>query len=86
MCDWCFTDISALSLGHCAPSGVTHIYQSSGRNKDQKLVGHFLEIGYFYVSDCCPTENVQDNWPTKMDFGQPMLKLVGKWPMADCYL
>ena len=63
-----------------------YIYINSGRNKDQKLVGHFLKIGHF----CKLSIAI----PLKMysKFGQPkwilvgqMLKLVGKWPMADCY-
>ena len=41
----------------------------SARNKNRKLVGHFLKIGYFIgYFYCCPIENVWEIWPTKMDF------------------
>ena len=58
----------------------------SARNKDQKLVGRFLKIWYF--------NGLLITVPLKMyrKYGRPkwilvgqMLKLVGKWPMADCY-
>ena len=41
----------------------------------------FLKIGYLQVTDCCPIENVQEIWPTKMDFGQPNAEIGQK--MAD---
>ena len=58
----------------------------SARNKVQKLVSRFLRIWYFNMSLITV--------PLKMcrKYGQPnrilvgqMVKLVGKWPMADCY-
>ena len=56
----------------------------SARNKDQKLIGHFLKIGYFigYI-DCCPSpiENVCKIWPTKMEFGQSNAEIG--WKMAN---
>ena len=44
----------------------------SARNKDQKLVGCFLKIGYFYrlLTQRCPIEFIWEIWPTKMDFGR----------------
>ena len=48
---------------------------SSARNKDQKLVGHFLKI--WYLINYCSIKNVQEIWPTIM---------VGKRPMADLFL
>ena len=60
--------------------------EGSARNKDQKLVGRFFEDRIFY--------RLLTAVPLKMyeEFGRPkwimigqMLKLVGKWPMADCY-
>ena len=59
---------------------------SSGRNKGQKLVGRFFEDRTF----CRLLIAI----PLKMysKFGQPkwilvgqMLKLVRKWPMANCH-
>ena len=58
----------------------------SAQSKDQKLVGRFLEDRIFY--------RLLITVPLKMyrKYGRPkwilvgqMLKLVGKWPMADCY-
>ena len=45
----------------------------SARNKDQKLVGRFLKVGYFIGQylHCCPIENVWKIWPIKIDFGWP---------------
>ena len=44
----------------------------SARNKDQKLVGRFFEDRIFYrLLIAVPIENVQEIWPTKMDFGRP---------------
>ena len=55
---------------------------NSARNKDQKLVGRFLKIGYFYrLLIYCSIENVQEIWPTKMDFGQPNAEIG--WKMAN---
>ena len=48
----------------------------SARNKDQNLVGRFLKIRYFNRLLITSIENVQEIWPTKMDFGQPN---AGKW-------
>ena len=57
-------------------------WYTSARNKDQKLVGHFLKI-FYGVIKYCPIENVQENWPTKMDFGRPNAeigrKMVNGW-------
>ena len=51
----------------------------SARNKDQKLVGRFLKIGYFYrLLIYCSIENVQEIWPTKMDFGRPNAEIDRK--------
>ena len=51
----------------------------SARNKDQKLVGCFLKIGYFYrLLIYCSIENVQETWPTKMDFGRPNAEIGQK--------
>ena len=64
---------------------VLHFY--SGRNKSQKLVGHFFEDGTL-----C---RLLIAFPLKMynKFDQPkqilvdqMLKLVRKWPMASFYI
>ena len=52
---------------------------SSARNKDQKLVGRFLKVGYF--TDCYPIVNVQEIWPTKMDFGWSNAEIG--WKMAN---
>ena len=60
----------------------------SVRNKDQKLVAHFLKIGFFRLligSDCCcPIEVVHEIQPTKMDFGRPNAKIG--WKMANSQL
>ena len=60
------------SMQNCA---VLH----SARNKDQKLVGHFLKMGYVQLTDCCPIKNVQEIWPTGMNFGWP------NWKIVECY-
>ena len=45
----------------------------SARNKDQNLLGCFFKDRMFctQIFDCCPTDNVQEVWPTKMDFDRP---------------
>ena len=64
----------------------TLVANCSARNKDHKLVGRFLKMWYF--------NRLLITVPLKMywKYGQPkwilvgqMLKLVRKWPMADCY-
>ena len=37
------------------------------------------------VTDYCPIENVQEIWPTKIDFGWSKSKIGRKWPKVDCY-
>ena len=61
--------------------------QSSARNKDQKLVGRFFENGYFLgYRLLSPLKMYRKfGWPKWILVSQ-MLKLVGKWPMADCYI
>ena len=58
----------------------------SARNKDQKLVGRFLKIGYFigYYS-AVPLKMYGKYGRSKQILVGQMLKLVGKWPVADCY-
>ena len=58
----------------------------SARNKDQKLVGHFFEDRIFYRLLIAVLLIVYRKFgrPKWILVGQ-MLKLVGKWPMADCY-
>ena len=59
---------------------------ASARNKDQKLVGRFLKIGYFYRLPTTVPLQMYGNfgWPKWILVGQ-MMKLVRKWPMVDCY-
>ena len=56
---------------------------SNARNKDQKLVSHFLKIGYFMGYRLLSHWNVQEIWPTKMDFGQPNAKISQKMANAQ---
>ena len=58
----------------------------SARNKDQKLVSHFFEDRIFYrLLIAVPLRMYrkvdQPNWILVSQ----MLKLVGKWPIANCY-
>ena len=63
----------------------THVC-TSGRNKGQKLVGHFLKIGHFCkLSIAIPLKMYSKFGRPKWILVGQMLKLVGKWPMADCY-
>ena len=59
---------------------------NSARNKDQKLVSLFLKIWYCNRLLITVPLNIYRNYgrPKWILVGQ-MLKLVGKWPMADCY-
>ena len=60
--------------------------QSNARNKDQKLLGHFLKIRYFtdyYIA--VPLKMYWKYGRSKQILVGQMLKLVEKWPMADCY-
>ena len=50
----------------------------SARNKDQKLVGRFLEMDIFRLLIAVPIENVQEIWPIKMDFGWPNAEIGQK--------
>jgi len=59
----------------------------SGRNKGQKLVGHFLKIAHFvgYWLPAIPLKMYSKiSWPKWILVSQ-ILKLVGKWPMANSY-
>ena len=58
----------------------------SARNKDQKLVGRFLKIEYFIgYFTAVPLQMYGKYGRSKSILLGQMLKLVGKWPMADCY-
>ena len=52
------------------------------RFRNQSVI--LLKTGYFicYYINCCSIENMWEISPTKMNFGEPMLKLVEKlqWP------
>ena len=58
----------------------------SARNNNQKLVGHFYEDRVFYrLLIAVPLKMCRKfSQPKQILVGQ-MLKLVRKWPMADCY-
>ena len=63
----------------CCLLALMGLHFHSARNKDQKLVGRFLKIGYFYrLLIYRSIENVQEIWPTKMDFGQPNAEIGRK--------
>ena len=53
----------------------------SARNKDQKLVAVFLKMDIFRLLISVPIENVQEIWPTKMDFGRSNAEIG--WKMAN---
>ena len=59
---------------------LVYYISTSGRNKGQKLVGHFLKIGHF----CKLSIAI----PLKMysKFGRPQMVKLVKWPMADLFL
>ena len=61
---------------------ITVTYSSSGRNKDQKLVGSFrrsdLAVGQQSMHYCPSTENVQQVWPARRDFGWPYAEIGQK--------
>ena len=58
------------------------ITNCSAGNKDQKLVARWT---FYRLLNCCPIEHVWDIWLIKVDLVAKRLKLLGKWPMADCY-
>ena len=61
-----------------------HTYRSP-RNKDQKLGGCLLKIGYLQANiTLCFIENVCKIWPIKMDFGRPNAEIG--WKMANSRL
>ena len=62
------------------------MYTHSARNKDQKLVGRFLKIAYFIgYYTAVPLKIYGKYGQSKQILGSKMLKLVGKWPVANCY-
>ena len=60
----------------------------SARNKDQKLVGCFFEDRIFYrlLIITVPLKVYRKYGRSKWILVGQMLKLVGKWPMADLFL
>ena len=61
-------------------------YSLSGRNKDQKLVGHFLENPTFCrLLIAVPLKMYSKHGRPKWILVGQMVKLVRKWPMANCY-
>jgi len=66
--------------------GVSMEYYCSGRNKGQKLVGRFFEYRTFCrLLIAIPLKMYSKIDQTKWILVSQMLKLVGKWPMANCY-
>ena len=58
----------------------------SARNKDQKLVSRFFENRIFYrLLIVVPLKMYRKYCQPKWILVGQMLKLVGKWPMANCY-
>ena len=55
-------------------------HQSSARNKDQNLVGRFLKKACFISYYTAVSLKM-----SKYNLVGQMLKLLGKWPMADYY-
>ena len=59
----------------------------SARNKDQKLVGHFYEDRIFYrLLITVPLKIYRKFGQLKQILVGQILKLIGKWPMADLFL
>ena len=59
---------------------------NSARNKDQKLVGRFFEDRIFdRLLIAVPLKMYRKDGRPKWILVSQMLKLVGKWPMANCY-
>ena len=89
----CLTIVTALFLLSLRPNMyiliITYVatyINISGRNKDQKLVGRFLENQTFcrFLIAVPLKMHSKFSRPKWILVGQ-MLKLVGKWPMASCY-
>ena len=80
--------LTAMSISPLPPCSIRCSLRlgSSARNKDQKLVGHFLKIGYFIgYYTAVPLKMYGKYGRSKEILIGQMLKLVGKWPVADCY-
>ena len=61
------------------------VMDHSARNKDQKSIGRFLKIGYFYrVLTAVPLNLYGKFGQLKWILLGQMMKSVGKWPVADC--
>jgi len=59
---------------------------TSGRNKGQKLVSHFFDDRTFCrLLIAIPLKMYSKIGQPKWILVSQMLKLVGKWPMANCY-
>ena len=68
------------------PGHDYYVYQCSGRNKDLKLVGHIIENRTFCrLLIAVPLKIYSRFGRPKLILVGQMFKLVGKWPMADCY-
>ena len=77
--------MSVRKSGHETVNTTIDIF-SSARNKDQKLVGRFLKIGYFIGNYTAVLLKMHGKYgPSKQILVGQMLKLVGKWPVANCY-
>ena len=63
---------------HCdqLPKGVVIYTVLEIRIRNYSAI--FLKIKF---TDCCPTENVQESWPTKIHFGWPNAEIG--WNMAN---
>ena len=59
----------------------------SARNNDQELVGHFLNIEYFRgrLFITIPLKMYRKYGRPKWILVRQMLKLIRKWPKANCY-
>ena len=63
-----------------------HTHTHSARNKDQKLVGRFFADRIFYwLLIAVPLKMYRKYGQLKWILIGQMLKLVRKWPIADCY-
>ena len=74
-------------LGHSLPEGLgclSSLFYSSARNKDQELISCFLKIECFISYYTAVPLKMYGKYGRSKKFlvGQ-MLKLVGKWPVAD---
>ena len=73
-------------LHESCTSKYVHTYVPyDARNKDQKLIGHFLKWDILKQDTAVPRKMYEEFGRSEWTLVGQMLKFVGKWPVANYY-